>query len=207
MAREFADFERALDSFGPPRGVITRRKLGEVPVDIILFGPIARGGHLEHGDSHWELRGLQEAYDSAELCIIGDSSVKIPQIYAMMSLKIIVWGERAFPTDCTDFHHLLVASCKILDESGELWESPLWEDEDVIEQCEGNPELLAAYSAGRKLAVLFAGVALERCIEILADPGNREVFVITALRDYRDPRTNSNYKKMYEVFFLGIRTI
>lgn len=113
-------------------------------------------------------------------------------------------GERSYPTDCTDFHHLLLAACSLADSGGEIWESDLWDAPEIVERFEGSPELLAAYNEGLKLAEIFAGDALERCREILTDIEQQELFTVTALRDCRNDSLRRNYKKRYVAFFAGV---
>lgn len=202
-AENFSDFQNALDAFGPAQGLVTRRSLGGIPVDIIPFGAIANNGSPEYGDSHWELRGLQEAYDSAMIFELGETSVKIPSIHAMMGLKIIAWGERMFPTDCTDFHHLLLAACSLATNRGEIWGSELWNSMEIVDRYEGDPELLTAYSEGIKLAEVFAGDAVSRCYKECASEQST-LFVATALRECRNDLLYRNYKKVYDAFFNGV---
>lgn len=206
--QDFPDFREKLDAFGSQRGVLTRRYLGGTPIDIIPFGPIARDGSFSHGDSRWELRGLAEAYKTAELLEIGDASVKIPRLQAMMGLKIIAWGERLLPTDCSDFRHLLRASTNLSlnQEKGSIWDSDVWENEDIIELCEGDPVLLAAYEAGQKLAGLFWGEALEQCLEVLADESEQEDFAMSALRDIKEEESRKTYKDAQKVFLRGMQS-
>lgn len=127
-AESFFAFNEILESFGAKHGVVTRRELSGTPIDIIPFGAIGNG--FSQGGSHWELRGLAEAYKAAEVLELGKASVKITPIHAMMGLKIISWGERLFPTDCTEFHYLLMSSnaLSLDEESGDIWESEVWDD-------------------------------------------------------------------------------
>ncbi|QRZ61763.1 hypothetical protein [Rothia sp. ZJ932] len=174
---------------------------------VIPFGAIAEGGSFEYGDSHWELRGLQESYDAAEAFTVGTSSVKIPPIQAMMVLKIIAWGERTFPTDCTDFYHLLVAACKIADEDGTLRESEMWDSYTIVELCEGNPQLIAAVIQSQRLRNIFEGEAADRCREILSDIDARENFIAMALREQRDETVIANDRKLCEAFITGLELV
>lgn len=173
-------FRKSLDSFGPSKGLITRRSWAGVPVDLIPFGPIANQGIWVDGDSRWEVRGLEEAYRTAELYPIRKAQVKIPCLEAMLGLKIIAWGERDSPRDCDDFYHLLDAHVwgpglkqvwGILDEN----------ENELMERYDANLNLLAAYEAGRKLAEIFRGEALDRCQEILAEETEQEKFIGLAL--------------------------
>lgn len=184
--QSFPDFSKKLEAFGPQRGALTHRHLDGTPIDIIPFGAIASDGSFSHGDSHWELRGLAEAYKTAELLDIGGASVKIPRVQAMMGLKIIAWGERLFPTDCSDFHHLCRASIKLSleKEKGGIWDSDVWEKKDILELCEGDPSLLAAYETGQKLADLFRGEALDHCLEVLTDENKQEEICDACSRRY-----------------------
>lgn len=203
------DFSEKLEAFGPQRGVLTRRHLGGTPIDIIPFGAIASDGSFSDGESRWELRGLAEAYKTAEFFEIGDAStsVKIPRIQAMMGLKIIAWGERLFPTDCSDFHHLLMASIDFsLDkEKGDFWDSDVWEKKDILELYEWKTDLLAAYETGQKLADLFKGEALDRCLEVLADEDRQEEFAMSALRDKRDESYRQRYLQTQQAFLHGMQ--
>lgn len=205
--QSFPDFSAKLEAFGPQRGVLTRRHLGGTPIDIIPFGAIASAGSFSHGDGRWELRGLAEAYKTAELLDIGSASVKIPRMQAMMGLKIIAWGERLFPTDCSDFRHLCMASIDLsLDkEKGDIWDSDVWEKEDILELYEGDPYLLAAYETGQKLAELFRGEALERCVEVLTDEDKQEEFAMHALRGINDWSDRQAYLQTQQVFLRGLQ--
>lgn len=179
-AQDSQGFRKSLDSFGPSRGLITRRSWAGFPVDLIPFGPIANQGIWVDGDSSWEVRGLEEAYRTAELCSIGKAQVKIPSLEAMLGLKIIAWGARESPRDCEDFYHLLDAHVWDLDRE-QIWESDIWKNETLTERYGMDSVLLAAYATGRKLAEIFRGEALDRCQEILAEETEQEKFIGLAL--------------------------
>lgn len=185
FVEDIQKLESTLNAFGPARGIVTRRSLRGTPVDIIPFGSIAPDGTLEYGDSRWELRGLRESYEHSELFTVGEESAKIPKIEAMIGLKLIAWGERRFPTDSTDFYHLLDAAVQngINDW---LWSQVVWDNEKLIEQYQGLPDLLAAFETGRSLACIFRGDALERCREIIGDGELKAAFVCQALRETKE---------------------
>lgn len=66
--------------------------------------------------------------------------------------------------------------------------------------------MLAAYEAGQKLAGLFWGEALERCLEVLTDESDQEDFAMSALRDIEEEENRKIYKDAQKVFLRGMQS-
>ncbi len=150
------------------------------------------------------MRGLEEAYRTAELCSIGKAQVKIPSLEAMLGLKIIAWGARESPRDCEDFYHLLDAHVWDLDRE-QIWESDIWKNETLTERYGMDSVLLAAYETGRKLAEIFRGEALDRCQGILSEEAEQEKFIGLALGNRWTHRSEA--EEMCRAFMDGLAEI
>jgi len=159
-----------------------------MPIDIVPFGDLADAdGNITwppDNDHQMSILGFAEAHADADLVRIRDDPpLEIPVVspVGLVLLKLIAWGDRLTnqrAKDALDVRYVLENYCELPDELTGLWAAP-----DLIEQYDGDIELVGSHLLGasvRALASEASVVAIDRVLqsrsnELLVDMSSRLV--------------------------------
>lgn len=158
-----------LDSYGTLR---TRRRLppsagGDLPLDVLPFGPIAREGIFEIDEIQYDIRGLEDSFRHADVLEIDDGTrVRLPTLSSLIGLKLIAWAIRRKRTDATDLATLLDVS------ADEPYADEIWDPAAGAGEYDYELALEGPHVQGKRLSVTFGPLARGRVLEVLDPRGD-----------------------------------
>lgn len=159
-------YAAALDSIGPPGGLILRREIAGVDVDLIPFGELEQEGVVEIQDGVvLDVTGMREAFETAiSVTLKSGSSVKTANLTGMILLKLVAWDMRGRTDnrDATDLGALLDASY-----SGVFWDR-CWEPGSATERWDWDERMVGPHLEGQGVGRMATPRTAERLRGILS---------------------------------------
>lgn len=160
-----------LGSLQTRRKGLARFRVGDTPVDVLPYGPVATDGMVEPEDGVLlDVTGMAEARSTAiRISVASGQSVHCASLAAMILLKLVAWDMRQGYTDkdALDLALLLDAS-----HSG-AYEEPCWDD-DVAARYDYDVFLVGPYVQGLAIARDFSVASRSRILPLLEDGDRSE---------------------------------
>lgn len=184
-----------LDRYGTLR---TRRRLppsvgGDLPLDVLPFGPIAREGIFEIDEIQYDIRGLEESFRHADVLEIDDGTrVRLPTLSSLIGLKLIAWAIRRKSTDATDLATLLDVS------ADEPYADEIWDPAAGAGEYDYELALEGPHVQGKRLSVTFGPLARGRVLEVLDPRGDLadDLNAITPSRGVASPSREAQFSAL-----------
>lgn len=187
------DLAARLNAVGPSMGTYLRRRVLDVPVDILPCGAVDGSVTFSHQGMTWDLTGMREAWDTAGLVVRHDVTYRVPTLPAMTMLKLVAWDVRHAPgrldRDAYDLSTLMDAAHR------GHHEDAVYSDERC-ERYEWDPPMAGPYRQGLVICEISSPRTRSRLLDILADP--------TRIASQMDPRRQPSRVEQLEALRSGI---
>lgn len=191
-------FHQELERLDRAGNLRTRRRLpralgGHLPLDVLPFGAIAPSGILRVDEIEYDIRGLEDSYQYADvLDLEGGTRVRLPSLPSLIALKLIAWAIRGKGTDAKDLATLL--DLTTFDPYAEL----IWDPASSAGRYGYEMSLEGPFVHGARLGATFGELALDRVLEVLDPLGEHmdRLIVNTPRRGVTTPSRGDQYEAL-----------
>lgn len=160
-----AELDRQLAALGPRSGLVTRRTVAGLPLDVLPFGPVTRDAIFDDDGVLYDVTGMAEAFETSTLVRLQAGTVaRFPTLAAMLVLTIVAWDFRRDARDAQDLGLLLEAT------HHGSFEDVLWQPDSLAERFDFDPQLAGPYVQGRQIAPLLDISTRDRVLHTLSGP-------------------------------------
>lgn len=139
-----------------------------VEVDVVPFGSIERGRQVTLNDGHLlDVNGIAEADATAVTARVSqDLTVRSASLPAQAALKVLAWRDRRHVDrkDARDLREILSAAAM------DPYVDAVWDDTAVLERCEYDVSVSAAFIVGRLSGRAFEPKHGQAVLEVVGDP-------------------------------------